>query len=141
MKVAIVGAPRTGKTTLAQALSARLNAQGLAVEVVDAALLARISDADIVLLCGLDLGHLMPLQSEMDQMIRSSLQRASLNFQVVYGSGEQRSENALFCIANQTPHLVKQLQRPEPPTRWSGPCETCGDGDCEHRLFTSLVKG
>ena len=66
---------------------------------------------------------------------------AGLPYQVVYGSGEQRLENALFCIGRQAPGWAKQLERPEPTIRWSGPCETCGDGDCEHRLFTSLVKG
>ena len=104
---------------------------------------------DITLLTGLDLEWVsdglqrvgVHVREPVDQKIRQLLSQANLPFQVVYGSGEQRLENALFCIARQAPHLAKQLQRPEPPIRWSGPCETCGDGDCEHRLFTSLVKG
>ena len=140
MKVAIVGAPQTGKTKLTHALSARLNAQGLVVEIVDAASIDSISTMDLVLLCGLDLGHITPAQSEIDQKIRNTLQQAALNFQVVYGTGEQRLDNALYCLGRQAPQWTKQLERPESPPRWSGPCETCGDGDCEHRLFTRLVK-
>jgi nicotinamide riboside kinase len=103
---------------------------------------------DITLLTGLDLAWVSDglqrvgahVREPVDQKIRQLLTQANLPFQVVYGSGEQRLENALFCIARQAPHLAKQLERPEPPTRWSSPCETCGDGDCEHRLFTNLVK-
>jgi nicotinamide riboside kinase len=140
MKVAIVGAPQTGKTKLTHALSARLNAQGLVVEIVDAACIDSISTMDLVLLCGLDLGHITPAQIDIDQKIRNTLQQAALNFQVVYGTGEQRLDNALYCLGRQAPQWTKQLERPESPPRWSGPCETCGDGDCEHRLFTRLVK-
>lgn len=104
---------------------------------------------DITLLTGLDLPWVSDglqrdgphVREPVDAAVRQMLGLSGLPYQVVYGSGEQRLENALFCIAKQAPHLAKQLQRPEPPTRWSGPCENCGDGDCEHRLFTSLVKG
>ena len=104
---------------------------------------------DITLLTGLDL----PWKSDglqrdgphvrepVDQRLRHMLGLAQLPYQVVYGQGEQRLENALFCIARQAPHLAKNIQRSELSARWSGSCETCGDGDCEHRLFSSLLKG
>jgi len=103
---------------------------------------------DITLLTGLDLPWVSDglqrdgphVREPVDQRVRHMLGLAGLPYQVVYGQGEQRLENALFCIGRQDPDWAKQLERPEPPTRWSGPCETCGDGDCEHRLFTSLVK-
>jgi nicotinamide riboside kinase len=81
------------------------------------------------------------VREPVDAAVRQMLGLAGLPYQVVYGTGEQRLDNALFCIGRQAPDWAKRLERPEPPTRWSGPCETCGDGDCEHRLFTSLVKG
>jgi hypothetical protein len=140
MKVAILGAPRTGKTQLTLALSARLLAQGLAVDIVDAAPLDRLSPHDWVLLCGLDLCEATPEQCQTDAMLRDRLQQAGLNFQVVYGRGAQRLENALFGIGRQTNPVTQRLERPEPPTRWRGPCETCGDGACEHQLFTGLLK-
>lgn len=103
---------------------------------------------DITLLTGLDLEWVSDglqrvgahVREPVDQKIRQLLTQANLPFQVVYGTGEQRLENAVFCIARQAPHLAKQLERPEPPTRWSGACETCGDGACEHRLLTQLLK-
>ena len=103
---------------------------------------------DITLLTGLDLTWVSDglqrvgahVREPVDQKVRQLLAKGNLPYQVVYGSGEQRLNNALFCIGRQAPQWAKQLERPEPPTRWSGPCETCGDGDCEHRLFTSLVK-
>jgi nicotinamide riboside kinase len=81
------------------------------------------------------------VREPVDAAVRQMLGLTGLPYQVVYGTGQQRLDNALFCIGRQAPDWAKRLERPEPPTRWSGPCETCGDGDCEHRLFTSLVKG
>jgi len=80
------------------------------------------------------------VREPVDQKVRQLLAKGNLPYQVVYGTGEQRLDNALYGIGRQAPQWAKQLERPEPPTRWSGPCETCGDGDCEHRLFTRLVK-
>jgi nicotinamide riboside kinase len=104
---------------------------------------------NVTLLTGLDLPWISDglqrdgphVREPVDTAVRHMLGLAGLPYQVVYGTGAQRLENALFCIGRQAPDWTKQLERPEPPTRWSGPCETCGDGDCEHRLFTSLVKG
>jgi nicotinamide riboside kinase len=103
---------------------------------------------DITLLTGLDIewqsdglqrdgAH---VREPVDQKIRHQLTQAHLPFQVVYGTGKQRLENALFCIGKQAPDWAQKLARSAPPTRWSGPCETCGDGDCEHRLFSDLLK-
>jgi len=103
---------------------------------------------DITLLTGLDL----PWKSDglqrdgphvrepVDQRLRHMLGLAQLPYQVVYGVHAQRLENAFFCIGQQVPKWAKQLARPEPTVRWTGPCDTCGDGDCEHRLFTQLIK-
>ena len=119
---------------------------------LNALALAHQAVYDITLLTGLDLPWVSDglqrdgphVREPVDQRVRHMLGLAGVPYQVVYGLGEQRLDNALFCIGRQAPNWVKnwakQLERPEPPTRWSGPCETCGDGDCEHRLFTSLVK-
>lgn len=107
---------------------------------------------DVTLLTGLDVPWVSDglqrdgphVREPVDAAVRHMLGLSDSPYQVVYGTGEQRLNNALFCIGRQAPNLAKkwakQLERPEPPTRWSGPCETCGDGDCEHRLFTRLVK-
>lgn len=104
---------------------------------------------DVTLLTGLDLPWVSDglqrdgphVREPVDAAVRRMLGLAGVSYQVVYGTGTQRLENALFGIGRQAPDWAKQLERPEPPTRWSGPCETCGDGDCEHRLFSRLVKG
>jgi nicotinamide riboside kinase len=103
---------------------------------------------DVTLLTGLDVPWVSDglqrdgphVREPVDAAVRHMLGLAGLPYQVVYGSGVQRLENALYCIGRQAPEWAKQLERPELPARWSGPCETCGDGDCEHRLFTRLVK-
>ena len=104
---------------------------------------------DVTLLTGLDLPWVSDglqrdgphVREPVDAAVRHMLRLAGLPFQVVYGTGEQRLNNALFCIGRQAPDRARQLERPETLARWNGTCETCGDGDCEHRLFTSLVKG
>lgn len=106
------------------------------------------AEYDVTLLTGLDLPWVSDglqrdgphVREPVDQKIRHMLALSKVPYQVVYGIGEQRLENALFCIGRQVPAWGKLLGRPQTPTRWSGPCETCGDGDCEHRLFTHLVK-
>ena len=116
---------------------------------LDARAMAHQAVYDITLLMGMDVPWVSDglqrdgphVREPVDQRVRHLLGLAGLPYQVVYGTGKQRLDNALFCIARQAPHLAKPLERPESPTRWSGPCETCGDGDCEHRLFTRLVKG
>jgi len=104
---------------------------------------------DVTLLTGLDLPWIgdglqrdgPQVREPVDQRLRHMLGLAELPYQVVYGTGDQRLGNALYGMGRQAPDWAKQLERPEPPTRWSGSCETCGDGDCEHRLFSRLVKG
>lgn len=115
---------------------------------LDALALTHQSVYDVHLLTGLDLPWVYDglqrdgphVREPVDAAVRQMLSLAGLPYQVVYGTGEQRLENALFCMGRLAPQWVHPLKRPEPPTRWSGPCETCGDGDCEHRLFTDLVK-
>lgn len=99
---------------------------------------------DITLLTGLDLPWVGDglqrdgphVREPVDQKVRHMLTLTGQPYQVVYGTEQQRLENALFCIGQ----LAPQLQRPPPLVRWQGPCETCGDGTCEHRLFTNLTK-
>jgi nicotinamide riboside kinase len=210
MKIAILGAESTGKSTLAAALEAHLWATGIHVCRVDEYLrewcdihqrtprqdeqqhiaqvqMARLLKApvghvviadttpvmtavysqlkfgdhsldklavehqrlfDVTLLTGLDI----PWQSDglqrdgahvrdaVDQRVRHLMSQADLPFQVVYGTGRQRLSNALLALGQQGPAWAQQLQRQEARLKWRGPCDSCGDGDCEHRLFTELTK-
>ena len=137
MNIAILGAPRTGKTALAVALRQRLKTLGLHD--------VRVSDAPpdmplhhpIILLCGLDLPGPVD-HSQVDAAVRTALALSGQPFQVVYGQGEERLRNALFAISRQWPEHA-QLLRSEAPVRWQGECERCSDADCEHRLFSRLL--
>ena len=140
MKVAILGAPATGKTELSLVLRKFLQSQDIPVEVADSPDLPTLSQEDIALLCGLDVSSSSEMQSVLDQQLRAGLQAQGMSFQVVYGEGSQRLQNALFCLATQAPQWAQALRRNDIPVRWTGPCETCGDGLCEHQLFTQLVS-
>lgn len=143
MHVAILGAPQSGKTQLTLALRQALKAQGVIAHVSDDAAWQESPTHDVVLLCGLDLAPASPSQLEADAAIRHRLHSQAMNFQVVYGTGLERLKNALFGLAQQMhakglEALASQIRQP-PPVRWQGPCDTCGDGDCEHQLFSRLL--
>ncbi|HYF20159.1 MAG TPA: ATP-binding protein [Ramlibacter sp.] len=124
MRIALVGAPATGKTTLARELAGALRGRaGIVIE--DSPAPDRCRAFDSTLLMGLDLpgaGH----EAE-DARLRQSLQQAGVAWQVVYGSGPNRLRAALAALG--------AAPREEAPVRWTWNCERCGDADCEHRLF------
>lgn len=143
MNVAILGAPLSGKTQLALALMQALKTQGMAMHVSDDAPLHQLQPDDLILLCGLDLAPATPTQLRADQTIRQTLAENALSFQVVYGQNKARVDNALFGLAQQArakglEQLASQIRQP-PVVRWTGPCESCGDADCEHQLFSQLL--
>jgi len=140
MKVAILGAPSSGKTELSLALESFLQNNHIPLEVLDNPDIQTLGQGDAAMLCGLDLSPSNETQSVGDREIRDSLLTQGIGFQVVYGQGPQRLQNALFCLAAQAPQWAHALRRSDIPVRWTGPCETCGDGLCEHQLFTQLVS-
>lgn len=106
---------------------------------------------DMTLVTGLDLyGSTSGLRADgtdlaeaIDTLLRQSLMQAGLSFQVVYGRGLTRLNNALMALglepadASRWQHRESaQFALNEGRTPWF--CETCSDPDCEHRLFTSL---
>ena len=101
---------------------------------------------DVTFITGLDLPWVADglqrdgphVRAPVDAAIRSLLAKGNIAYQVVYGQGKERLTNALHGLAQHAPAL--QNLRQEIAPRWTGPCETCGDGDCEHRLFTQLLK-
>ena len=113
---------------------------------LDAMALAHQQLFDVTLLTGLDLPWVADglqrdgphVRAPVDAAIRSLLAKGNIAYQVVYGHGDERLNNALHGLAQFAPAL--QALRQEIAPRWSGPCETCGDGACEHRLFTELLK-
>lgn len=128
MNIAVVGAPATGKTLLAQALARHLPE----LQVSDAPCPETLKPGRYahVLLMGLDLPGSTAAQQGADAHMRAHLAADGMAYGVVYGLGPQRLRAALRLIAPQD----------GPPPRWTGPCERCADPDCEFQLFTGLLK-
>lgn len=94
------------------------------------------------------------VQVPIDAMVRSALGGAGIAFQVVYGQGEERLHNALLGIRSQKAinsiancaDLVSArstkdiLKSPQTRATWVWACDKCSDPDCEHRLFTGLLR-
>ncbi len=104
------------------------------------------------LLMGLDLPWVpdglfresVDFRNRADALLRRALQGAGLPFQTVYGAVDRRLHNALRALS---PTLTPLLGHPPVPTdeahvtrRPGWVCESCSDPDCEHRLFTDLLK-
>ncbi|MEZ5700838.1 MAG: ATP-binding protein [Burkholderiaceae bacterium] len=104
------------------------------------------------LLMGLDLPWVpdglfresVEFRNRADTLLRRALQGAGLPFQTVYGAANRRLHNALRALS---PTLSPLLGHPPVPTdeaqvnrRPGWVCESCSDPDCEHRLFTGLLK-
>lgn len=99
---------------------------------------------DVTLLTGLDLPWVADglqrdgphVREPVDALVRESLARANVPYRLVYGQGAERLMNALAAIdADTTP-----AEPPARPGAWSWSCEKCGDPQCEHRLFTGLLR-
>ncbi len=142
MKIAVVGAPGTGKSALVQALRLALQTdtdmQPCAVS-EDWAPDQHHRD-DLALLMGHDLPHTggeAALQS--DARLRHTLASHAAAYAVVYGTGQARTDCALQAIAY---HRLQLRSRPRRVTaaEWQWCCDTCSDADCERRLFTALVN-
>jgi hypothetical protein len=142
LKIDILGAQSAEKSDLCRQLSLHFQHSD-ALAVADLAhndlALSSLRKADITLVMGLN----MPFDNEAmceDALIRSTLNRCGINYHMVYGAGESRLQNALRCFdpvrfEPETQTSVQQLRKWQIKT-----CERCSDPECEHRLFTDLLK-
>jgi hypothetical protein len=128
MKIAILGAPATGKTCLARDLT--LHLPELQVSDAPCTDLLQALTYERVLLMGLDLPGITAAQHQADAALRAQLAALGMNYGVVYGSGQRRLQHALRLVSPQD----------APPVRWTGVCEKCADPECEFRLFTALQR-
>ncbi len=172
MKIAILGAPGTRKTWLAQALRLALEQGTTAsgIHIADAppfmaaiqaaitsdpglpdtqlALLAREHHRsfDLTLITGMDLPLLTtgaPTQEartreQIDKRLRQILDENAVYYTVVYGTGQARTDCALQAIAHHSGLTLTRTGSGNPAWQWN--CEKCSDADCEHRLFSALLK-
>jgi nicotinamide riboside kinase len=104
---------------------------------------------DATLLMGLDLPWIADgiqrdgehLREPVDTTLRTALARGGIQFQVVYGTGELRLQNALRCLKTASEVVTDELElQKNPPRLKNWVCERCSDPICEHRLFKDLLN-
>lgn len=83
------------------------------------------------------------VREPIDALLRSQLASGGIPYKVVYGSGDERLQSALFAINFAAPPThtasasgTKGLKKSR---NWVWTCDKCSDPECEHRLFTSLT--
>jgi hypothetical protein len=94
---------------------------------------------DLTLLTGLDLPQTpTDLQRLIDARLREVLQVHGLRYSVVYGAGDQRLRSALSAIDR---YISPGATAPgTEPSRWQWVCDKCSDAQCEHQMFSALLK-
>lgn len=145
MRIALLGAPGTGKSQFSAALNLALKATGwpailLTANQID---LTRIDLTDLTLLMGLKVANESALKA--DQSIRTALSQSSASFEVLYGSTQERLEQTLVLIEKRLVNLkIPLTARPariDVKTKpWVWNCEKCSDHKCEHTLLTDLLQ-
>ncbi|MDB5752675.1 MAG: hypothetical protein JWP65_3096 [Ramlibacter sp.] len=80
------------------------------------------------------------VRQPVDQLVRAALQRAGVDFQVVYGRDAARLASALAALAS-LGFAGRSAARAEPDASrpWAWNCDKCSDPECEHKLFSRLV--
>lgn len=141
MKIGVVGAPVTGKSSLVQALRLAMlaNADTAQYSVTEDWVAEQHPSYDLTLLMGLDLsprGGALLMQS--DACLRKTLDRLAISYAVVYGTGQARTDCALQSIDF---HRAQPRARTKRATSdWQWCCDNCSDAACEKRMFTTLVN-
>jgi len=75
------------------------------------------------------------VREPIDALVREALAKAGLGYRVVYGSGPERLVNALRAMGESDRGGEAASRQP-----WVWQCDKCSDPQCEHRLFTGLLK-
>lgn len=152
-RIALLGAPGSGKTWLARQLAQAFSGAGQDVQVDEVATLEALLPLPPagLLLLGLDLKPPTQAQLQADRVLRQALAAAAEPFQVIYGQGQQRLLNALQALgmagADAKPKGAdaQSMMQPEQPASaakrkpWVWACEKCSDPVCEHRLLSDLL--
>ena len=158
-RIALLGAPRTGKTTLSHALAEHLSTRGHRVLVLapgqsvddaedcdlvieDAPAPHTLLNDHLTLLMGLDLPGMAQLSGTTDARLRQALTQAGTGWRVIYGQGSQRVLQALDSVAAVLPWAWEAAVSEQDIGRWArlrAQCEKCGDASCEHRVLAGAL--
>ena len=122
---------------------------------------------DLTLVMGLDVAWVPDglqrdgehVRQPVDHLIRQAMSKRQLPFKVIYGQDQARLNAALLAISQgianlnepldlkfsvpglqpaQTQREVSQYGLNQGKTAWR--CDLCSDSECEHRLFSDLLK-
>ena len=145
-RIVVLGAPGTGASELAAqlcAVSPRPDELHVRHEAWPSA------GHDFALLTGLDQADVPPADRQnrelRDGELREHLQALGLPYRVVYGAGVARLNHALLALGlppldEPTREAREQAQFDLNRGRTAWLCEKCSDPECEHRLFTGLLR-
>jgi hypothetical protein len=145
-RIVVLGAPGTGAPELAAQLSV---ASPLPNELHVSHEAWPAAGHDFALLMGLDQPDVQaadrPQREQRDSELREHLQALGLPYRVVYGEGLARLNHALLALGlppldEPTREAREQAQFDLNRGRTAWSCEKCSDPDCEHRLFTGLLR-
>lgn len=157
LKIALIGAHPAQvigfASLLDNAVKASVWTSGVKVVSSDSlALPAELASFDLVLLMGMEptaqaLGFPASedlAQEAADRSIRTALTHAAISYQVLYGTSEQRLDQALHAIENRLPPTKINPRRSTPSGStqnrpWVWMCDKCSDPQCEHSLLTALL--
>jgi nicotinamide riboside kinase len=109
---------------------------------------------DVTLVSGLDIpweadgiqrdgAHARP---PVDALLRQTLDNAQIDYRVIYGLGDDRLHNAIKSINLQAINSVAAYAvntwttDQKDSKKWVWSCDKCSDPECEHQLFSQLLK-
>lgn len=106
--------------------------------------IAQHRNFDLTLVTGLDLPWVADgiqrdgevIRNRVDQRLREVLAHYRIDFSSVYGTGDARTQNALEAIG----YALGTSRPVDERSHWQWNCDKCSDADCEHRLFSALIK-
>ena len=148
LKIALLGAPNTGKSQLAAALGRTLEPSARHALIVMAetpALLAEPVRYDLTLLMGLETLAQSPERAQRqlaaDQSLRAALARSGLPYHVLYGQPSERLAQALRELEFLLPAAGQRTRQNTGSAgkAWVWACDKCSDPQCEHRLLSDLL--
>ncbi|HEY3048981.1 MAG TPA: hypothetical protein VGJ72_16155 [Polaromonas sp.] len=150
LKIALLGAPNTGKSQLSAALSRALEVSAWHAVIAIAETPALLADPvryDLTLLMGLETlaqsPELARQQLAADQSIRAALALSGVPYRVLYGQQQERLEQALReferLLPAAAPHTRQDTGPGSKTKAWVWACDKCSDPQCEHRLLSDLL--
>lgn len=105
---------------------------------LQAAVQAALARSTLVLLCAPSAGQDAATQA-LDSRLRALLTVSRTPFSVVQGPTAADQAWQALCLALGWSLGAESAPGPAQAARWQGPCDTCSDPGCEHRLFSDLL--